>query len=354
MPTFGIPAPGRWLAILASLLAGALLVLAPASYADEPPAPSPTDPVTWGTLPADNEVGTGRPNFSYEAQPGGTLRDAIDVVNRSDRPLQLRIYASDAFTTDSGVLDLLPADQQPVDVGTWISLDESEFTIPAGKAVTVPFTLAVPDDATPGDHTGGVVTSLVTDDTDEQVSVDRRIGSRVMVRVAGDLAPALTVTDVQTSYDGTLNPFSSGSVHVTYTVTNSGNVRLAAAQTITAAGPFGLLATTLTPADLPELLPGNSRTLTADLAGVWPTLRTDVEVSLAPYVTNAELAVETTAATGSAAAWALPWGQLAVVVVLVLLVAGALLLRRSRQAAVEARVAAAVAEALQQEARTGS
>jgi hypothetical protein len=339
---------GRWVAALVAAVAGALLVAAPASYADESPAPAPTpkDAVTWGTGPTDNDVGTGRPNFSYEAQPGGTLRDSIDVINRSDRALQLTIYASDAFTTSSGVLDLLPADQEPVGVGTWIALDDDALRVPAGTTVSVPFTLTVPENATPGDHTGGIVTSLVTEETDGQVSVDRRIGSRVLVRVAGELRPQLSVTDVQASYDGTVSPVSPGTAHVTYTVTNTGNVRLAAHQTVTAAGPFGLLGSSVTPADLPELLPGSSRTLTADVDGVWPTVRITADVALQPYVTNAELAVDAATATGASALWAIPWGQLLVLAVVALLVWGALLLRRRRRAAVEAQVAAAVAEAL--------
>ncbi|MEK8226658.1 hypothetical protein NKG05_12040 [Oerskovia sp. M15] len=40
----------------------------------------------------------------------------------------------------------------------------------------------------------------------EGVSVDRRLGSRMHVRVAGDLVPAVVVDDVSVAYDGTLNP----------------------------------------------------------------------------------------------------------------------------------------------------
>lgn len=353
MRTISAPAPASWLAVLLPVLTGALLVLAPSAYADESPAPapSPSNPVTWGTGPTDNEVGTGRPNFSYDAKPGGTLRDAIDVVNRSDRALELKIYASDAFTTESGVLDLLPADQEPVDVGTWIGLDEEELTVPAGKTVTVPFTLTVPDNATPGDHTGGIVTSLVTGETDGQVSVDRRIGSRVMIRVAGDLRPELSVTDVQTSYGGTANPFSSGALHVTYTVTNTGNVRLAAHQTIGAAGPFGLLGQATRPADLPELLPGDSLTLDADLAGIWPTVRVDVEIALDPYASTGD--VSAPPAIGGAGLWALPWGQVVLLLAVAALIWLVILLRRRRKAALQARVDAAVSQALEQ-ARTSS
>ncbi len=343
------PTTLRWAVALVSTITGALLVAAPAAYADDgpSPAPSPQDPVTWGTDPADNEVGTGRPNFSYDAQPGGTLRDAIDVVNRSDRPLELRIYASDAFTTDSGVLDLLPAGEESVDVGAWITVDEDALTVAAGETVTVPFTLTVPDDATPGDHAGGIVTSLVTPETDNQVSVDRRIGSRVMIRVAGELTPLLAVTDVQVTYDGSVNPFASGTAQVSYTVTNTGNVRLAARQTVAVGGPFGLLTQTASPPELPELLPGDSLRVSADVAAVWPTVRLTAEVTLAPYATSGELPVPVAEASGSGTAWAMPWGLFLLLAVTAALAGLAVVLRRRRRAAVDAEIAAAVARALE-------
>ena len=338
--------------VLSVLIAATALVGAagPASAADPTPAPSATDPgttATWGTRPTDNTVGTARPNYGYDAQPGGTVRDSIDVVNRGAEPITLKVYASDAFTTESGGIDLLPAGGTSVDVGSWISMDEAQVTIPAGDTVTVPFTLSVPANATPGDHTGGIVTSLVTDGTGGQVSVDRRLGSRVYIRVAGDLAPALTVTDVSVVYDGTLNPAAGGTATVTYTVTNVGNARLKAHQAVRVSGPLGLLGAAATPGDLPELLPGNSVTRTEQVTGVPPTVRSNVEVALDPYDSVSDGSAPFATTSGTAATWSPPWGQLLVLLVVAALVVAAVLLRRRRRAAVQTAIDTAVAQALQ-------
>lgn len=82
--------------------------------------------------------------------------------------------------------------------------------------------------------------SEATGDDGDTLAVDRRFGNRVQVRAAGELQPALEVTDLDVSYAGTWNSFGSGTAHVTYTVTNTGNVRLAADQMVSAAGAFGL------------------------------------------------------------------------------------------------------------------
>ncbi len=55
-----------------------------------------------------------------------------------------------------------PFSRKPVDLGSWIHFAQPLVTIPAGKSVAVPFTVAIPATATPGDHAGGVVVSLTT------------------------------------------------------------------------------------------------------------------------------------------------------------------------------------------------
>jgi len=334
--------------LVAALAAGlALLLLAPtAAHGDTGDSDDTT--ISWGTAPTDNEVGEGRPRFSYTAEPGGTLRDSIDVINRSDRPLKLGIYAADAFTTESGGLDLLTADQPSVDVGTWIALERTQVRVPAHGTVSVPFVLTVPENATPGDHTGGIVTSFVTQ-AESGVGIDRRIGTRMYIRVGGQLDPQLKVGDVHTTYDGSAAPWSPGSATVRYTVTNTGNVRLEAGQEIRVAGPFGLLGASTAPDDLAELLPGNSRSFEVMVDGAWPTGRLTATVTLHPTASTQDQAgavPDIAAVEGSASTWAIPWPQLALLAALALAVYALLQLRNRRRAKMAAAIDQAVTEAL--------
>ncbi|MFT3855492.1 MAG: DUF916 domain-containing protein [Ilumatobacteraceae bacterium] len=309
--------------------------------------------LSWGTKPTDNEVGTGRPRFSYRADPGGTLEDAIDVVNHSDEPLQLQLLATDAFITEAGAFDLLPSGETPTDVGAWITMAQPSVEVPAHETVTVPFTLTVPANATPGDHTGGILTSFVTNSGDG-VGVDRRIGTRVYIRVNGDLRPELTLEAVDVTYDGTFNPAAAGRATVTYTIANTGNVRLQAGQHIEVAGPFGLGRTRVQLDDLAELLPGSSRTVTQIVDGAWPTGRLSARVTLAPYPSREDEAGDVGAiapVAASAGTAAIPFGALLVVALLVAAVIAWRRLRRRRQAAVAAAIEQAVSEARREAAR---
>jgi hypothetical protein len=302
--------------------------------------------VTWAAAPANTAVGKDRAHFTYSLAPGTSVADAIAVVNRSETTIKLRVYASDAFSTASGGIDLLPADKKPTDVGSWIKMKSQLVTLKPQQSAVVPFTLLIPATATPGDHSGGVVTSLVTGAANGAVQLDRRLGSRIYLRVTGDLRPSLSVSNVQSSYHGTLNPGGSGSTTVSYTVTNTGNVRLAAHQKVRIASPFGLLAYSADLKDLPEVLPGDSLSRNVTVDGVWPATRMTSSVTLAPIASGDQPPINVRPAVGAASVWAWPWGQLLVIVVLVGLVFGVLTLRRRRVLAVQAAVDAAVNQAL--------
>ncbi|WP_340698294.1 WxL protein peptidoglycan domain-containing protein [Cellulosimicrobium funkei] len=319
---------------------------------DDTPAPDPEKTVQWGVRPGDTAQGVDRPNFAYSLAPGGSLRDSLVVSNHGDTPLALAVYAADGFLTDDGTLDLLPAGEESTALGSWIALDQAEVEIPPQERVEVPFTVTVPDDATPGDYAAGVVSSLVVV-AEDGVTTDRRLGSRVHLRVQGELAPALAVDEVRLAYDGTLNPFAPGSATVTFTVTNEGNARVAPATAVRVSGPFGLGATSATDVDVPELLPGSSVERTVEVDGVWPlgrevaTLTVGGEVVPLPgTVPDPEVVVPGVVAT--TATWAVPWVALGLLVLVALLVVWRVRARRrartAQQRAVDAAVTAALAE----------
>jgi hypothetical protein len=144
----------------------------------------------------------------------------------------------------------------------------------------------------------------------------------VQVRVAGALHPALVVSDLSVGYSGTVNPIGPGSLQVHYTVRNTGNVRLAADQTVTASIPFATVQT-VTPRPVPELLPGSSLSFTVDLPGVWPAFlgTARVELRLKPTRPGDSFPPDTSA-SGSHSVLTMPWPQLVVLLLLVGLVLG--------------------------------
>ncbi|WBB67650.1 DUF916 domain-containing protein [Micromonospora sp. WMMD812] len=311
----------------------------PSSALAAPPA------LTWGVAPSSAKGPNGRPAFTYKLDPGATLTDYVAVTNHSTRPLTLNLYASDASTTTQGGFDLLAGGQQPTDVGAWVRFTRGTLTVPSASRLDVPFTLTVPRNATPGDHAGGIVAALAATTADaqgNQVSVDHRVGARIYLRVTGELQPTLTVEDLRVRHTGSLNPLAGGTLTATFTVRNTGNVRLTGRLTLGTTGPFGLGRRSVDAAGLPEILPGAALTTTVRMTGVPPLFRLAATATVTPAaVDGLVLDPPPTADTAQAAIWAVPWPQL-VLLALLALVGWALVAAQRRRAR---RMALAVAAA---------
>jgi hypothetical protein len=302
-----------------------------------------TGDTTWATRPADNGNGSGRAFFDYALAAGETVTDAIEVENRGDAPLTLQVYAADAFTTGSGTIDLAAGGTTPTDSGGWVTVSQPTVTVAPGRKVAVPFTVTVPAGAEPGDHPAGLVTSLTSGNGSTGVAVERRLGSRLYVRVPGNLAPAAAVDGVSASYAGTVNPVGSGSVEVTYRLTNTGNVRITPGETVQVRGLWGLLTSSgTTAAPMPDILPGSTITRTVRVDGVWPLLLAGAAVTVTPTPSTGAVPGLGTPVGASATVWALPWPQLVVVVLVVGLVLGWSFAVRHRRSAVQQRIDSAV------------
>ncbi|MCJ1708793.1 DUF916 domain-containing protein [Microbacterium sp. VKM Ac-2923] len=221
--------------------------------------------VAWTVQTADNGNGAGRANFSYDVEPGTVLADTMIVVNTGTEPLPLAVYAADAFTASSGEIDVLVDGTPSQGAGTWVRVDTGGLQLAPGQSADVPFTVSVPADARPGDHTAGIVTSLTTTDASSSLSVDRRLGTRINLRVAGELAPAAAVSEVRAEYHPTWNPFAAGTLTVRYALENTGNTRVTGAETVSTTGTLGLLGTSTPPAQLSEVVPGSTVEIARDI-----------------------------------------------------------------------------------------
>lgn len=359
MPAF----PARPLAAAARLravLTALLVVLVTGGWVVATGAGALAEDVTWTVRTASNSFGSDRTGFTYSIDPGTSVDDALVVANHGDEPLQFAVYAADGYTTDSGQFDLLTKDADSKGIGLWLTTASDSVTVAPGATVELPFTVAVPQDATPGDYSGGVLTSLVQQDDSAGITVDRRLGVRVDLRVGGELQPALAVEDTHLTYSGTANPVGSGDATVSYTIHNTGNVAMSAQQQVSVAGPFGWLrATASDVGPSPELLPGERWTVSVPVQGVAPTVRLSADVAVTPVVVDASGSTSALSPVRAEAhGWGVPW---ALLVVVVLLAAAAVLVpklvrrrRRQRAAREEERVQQAVEAALGERATAGA
>ncbi|HEY8982358.1 MAG TPA: DUF916 domain-containing protein [Streptomyces sp.] len=198
---------------------------------------------SWSVYPASTAV-SARPYFYVSADPGRAVRDEVVVANKTDQAMTFRLYAADAYNTArDGGFAVKSADERMTGVGAWAELPKKAVTVPARGTVTVPFTIAVPEGAEPGDHPGAIVA------LDEKVEksgggvalgVQRAVGARVYLQVTGPSLPALAVEDVRVDQHRPLVPgFGDSTATVSYTLHNTGNVTLDPRVRLKATGLFG-------------------------------------------------------------------------------------------------------------------
>jgi hypothetical protein len=349
---------------IGSVAAGPAAVAAPASPtaagARTQPAVgaagTPAGQVTWSVVPA---TGTGpdpnRLDFSYGVvKAGSSIQDHVEIANRSSQSAAFSIYATDASgTSASGALLLLGSNQKSTDIGAWSSFAGGArqlSTIIAGKkAIIVAFTLKVPPQATPGDHTGAMVAAVgVTrkNSAGENVVENYRVAVPLELRVPGALRAGIQVQSISTGFSDPLNPFGTGSATVSYTMTNTGNVRQSATPTVTVTGPFGQTAT-VHPAKLPVILPGDSVRVAASLAGLFPAGPMTAHVLAEPGWPKGTIPLThaVSEATGSASLFAFPWSLLGLILLLVAIGVGIWFYLRWRRRLRRAELAAVAARA---------
>jgi hypothetical protein len=325
----------------------------PVTVGQDPPPPPEEGQLTWGVVPANAEgQPDNRVSFRLEVEPGGTVTEHALVTNYSSTPVTFDIRGSDGVISEDGAFDVLPPDDEQKDIGTWIEVQQAA-EVPAGGSALIPFTITVPANATPGDHPGGIVAGISRTSEEEggpQVGMNARVGVRIHMRVAGEVEPVVTISDVNTSYDASLNPFSAGTLTVTYTVTNEGNIRLGSIQEGEVDGLFGLPSGAEGPrgaviGDQRELLPGDSVTVTEVLEDTWPMGRLSTEVTgyQDPVGEDPGLG-ELDPVSASASVWAIPWPQLVVLLLVLLVIAGLIRRRARRRGRVEQAIADAKAE----------
>lgn len=318
-----------------ALLFGTTSITAAAPAAARPSATPPTDETatdeagSFAVQPSGDNGPGGRDFFIYTLKVGELYGDTVAISNLGTEPATFVIYATDAQNTTDGSFSLLREEESPTGVGTWVELGATQWTVEPGTFVNIPFSISVPDDAAAGDHVGAIVAQKIDDpdNPDDGIGLDVRVrvGARLYVRVDGPVNPSLAIDRFDVIYDAPATPFGTRNAKIVYTLTNTGDIRLAPIANLELAGLFGLGSSSLPERQIPELLPGGSIDIAETVQDVRPWMRLTAELE----VRADEAAVVVNA---SVTHWAVPWPSvIALGVVVLALVIWRLVARRRKR-----------------------
>ncbi|MBC7763394.1 MAG: hypothetical protein H7201_16730 [Candidatus Saccharibacteria bacterium] len=280
-PVATLPLLAALLLALAPLAASPALASAPASAKT---ATAESSPITWSVKPSADSKGP-RSSFEYATDPGTEVNDTVIVINSGTVAGDFSIYAADAINDrETGDLSLLPQSTKSSDLGSWVTLDLPKLHLEPGTQATIPFKMLIPSDASPGDHSAGIVASSMTTGTSkgQSVIIDQRVGARINLRVSGALAPKVAATGFVTGFSPSLNPFAPGNISVDYSVVNRGNIRLDITQQVDVVGPLGIHLGRLSPPSIENLLPGQAAHVTSQVSGVGALLLAWSKITVTP------------------------------------------------------------------------
>jgi len=181
-------------------------------------------------------VGLSTATFDLALAAGQVGNGEVIVSNDGDEDIDVLIYAADQVVADDGAISYeVPTAQQATGVGTpasWVRMvvgaetktvgNTPYVSLAPGEQVPVSFEIRVPENAPAGDHQMLIFFEMFNagSSTDSaSASVTGRVGSRVRIRVAGEIVERLEVRPFVTK-----SLVLSRLLPYTFVVRNGGNI----------------------------------------------------------------------------------------------------------------------------------
>lgn len=175
--------------------------------------------------------------FIYSLAGSAQKSDAITLLNNTDQPKTLKVYATDALVSSGGALSCRQEVEPKDEVGSWIALSQSSVTLAPFSNQAVPFTVTVPANASPGEHNGCIAVQEQNQQPQQQaggIALSTRTALRVAVTVPGEITRTLEITG------HTIGRNPKGDYFTNLKVKNAGNVSVEADVKATTRYVFGL------------------------------------------------------------------------------------------------------------------
>jgi len=280
-------------------------------------APLVTSPIIAQEATEQSSVGieVSSPLYEFTIKPGNNAQDIIKIRNVSSAattfyPEVLDFVAKDESGTPSF---LKPGeDSGTYSLAKWITFTKEAVTLAPNKSEAFNFVVNVPADAEPGGHYAGILFSTqAPKSSGTGINVATKVGSLVLVRVAGDAQELASLKEFSTDKQS----YNQADVRFTTRIENSGNVHVQPKGTITIRNLFGGQVAVLDVNSLSaNVLPGSIRKFETN----WDSPGFKLGLYRATLSLNYGDPAKTLSSQVSF--WILPWTQIVIgLVVLILL-----------------------------------
>lgn len=137
----------------------------------------------------------------YKFDAGSSHTDSLTVINDGTVAYSLKVYVSPYSVSGEDYKPDFFTTRKNTDIESWVKLGQKSFRLEPGKSVTVPYTVVVPADATPGGHYGVIFAETQpADGKRDASSVERkkRVGALLYATVNGAYSMGGTFKEIRT------------------------------------------------------------------------------------------------------------------------------------------------------------
>ena len=197
--------------------------------------------------------------FEYNENPGNIVEDSVILKNLEKSEEQIKIYAADAYSSETGGFILKHSYDEQDAIGQWTKIEEKNIKLKPGEEKEIKFKIFIPKNVNPGSYAGGIIMEQDADDQSEclettncegKIKIKTRIANRIYLNVSGELRPSIEWTN----YSYLIN---SKNIILKYKFKNNGNVAFEPKATINIYNQFGTLIEK-TEKTLGESMPGTT------------------------------------------------------------------------------------------------
>lgn len=170
----------------------------------------------------------------YEVNPGETISDSFVILNSGQTVYDFITYSS-PYSVSNGSYDAQYDVNAPrSDAYKWVQMNTTQWHAEVRQTTTIPFTLRVPANASPGGHYGIIFAETKAQDDAAGIARKKRIGIVLYVKVKGDIVNEGRVTNIATGWF-----YSHPPVTATVTIEDKGNTDFTAQSKMTVTDLFG-------------------------------------------------------------------------------------------------------------------
>jgi LytR cell envelope-related transcriptional attenuator len=180
--------------------------------------------------------------FQMSANPSQSWTSEIRVVNVNDYPIvvypQVVNFAPSGESGTGALIPIFSQETQGSTLAEWVTLTQTEVSIPPQQTANIPFSVTVAENAAPGGHYAAILVGTkppVRGTEVAQVQTAQFVTSLLFVRVSGDVVEAGTIREFTT--EKTIN--SAPEIQFNVRFENTGNVHLQPQGDITITNMWG-------------------------------------------------------------------------------------------------------------------